>query len=132
MMVVIGIIGIVSAIAFPNFSAWRERQAVSSISKSLLSNLKLARVKAMAENRSVSVTFTATSYTYDADTTGNCGACKPKIVLFRTFSSALSLTPTTTRTFTSRGTVNSGSLTLSAGATSRVLNLNVIGRAYLQ
>jgi len=132
LLLVIAIIGIVSAVALPNFSAWRERQAVNSATKSLLSHMKQARVIAMAENRSVQITFTASNYTYDADTAGTCGLCKPQTVAFSNFTSNLTITPTTTRTFSSRGTVNSGTITLAAGGVSHGLILNIIGRAYQQ
>jgi len=132
MLLVITIIGILSAVALPNFSAWRERQAVNSATKSLLSHMKQARVIAMAENRSVKITFAASSYTYDADTAGTCGLCKPQTVAFSNFTNNLTITPTTTRTFRSRGTVNSGTITLAAGGASHALVLNIIGRAYQQ
>jgi len=132
MLIVIAIVGLISAVAVPNFSAWRERQAVNSASKSLLSHMKQARVIAMAENRSVKITFAADSYTYDADTAGTCGLCKPKTITFTNFSENLSISPTTTRTFSSRGTVNSGTITLVAGGYSHALVLNIIGRAYRQ
>jgi len=130
LMIVVGIIGIVTAVAIPAFSAWHESQAVSSATKALLSHLKQARVIAMAENRSVSITFAADSYTYDADTSGSCGLCKPRAIPFSTFSNNLTITPTTTRTFTSRGTANSGTITLAASGESLALKLNIIGRAY--
>jgi len=132
LLVVIALVGIISAVAVPNFSAWRERQAVNSASNSLLSHMKQARVIAMAENRSVKITFTTGSYTYDADPDGTCGLCKPKTITFTTFSSNLGITPTTTRTFTSRGTANSGTITLASGGFSHALVLNIIGRAYQQ
>ena len=86
----------------------------------------------MAENRSVSITFAADSYTYDADPASTCGLCKPKTITFTNFSENLGITPTTTRTFSSRGTVNSGTITLAAGGFSHALVLNIIGRAYQQ
>jgi len=131
-LLVITIIGIVSAVAVPSFSKWRERQAVNSASKSLLSHMKQARVIAMAENRTVKITFTANGYTYDDDAAGTCGLCKPQAVSFSTFSNRLSMSPTTTRSFSSRGTVNSGTITVSAGDSSLALVLNIIGRAYQQ
>jgi len=132
MILVIAIIGIISAFALPNFSEWRERQAVNSATKSLLSHMKQARVIAMAENRNVNITFAADSYTYDDNSGGACGLCKPQTVAFTNFTSNLTITPTTTRTFSSRGTVNSGTITLAAGGASHALVLNIIGRAYQQ
>ncbi|ATX78955.1 Type II transport protein GspH [Mariprofundus aestuarium] len=131
-LIVVVIIGVMSAIALPSFSSWREKQAVRGAAQTLLSHLKQARVLAIAENRSVSITFTSTSYTYDADLSGSCGACRSQVISYDEFSSNLSISPTTTRTFTSRGTSNSGTMTLTVGGTSRSITQNVIGRSYLQ
>ena len=132
MIIVFVIIGIVSSIAIPAFSSWKEKQSVRSSSQSLLSHMKQARIQAMAENRSVSISFTSTSYTYDANLSGSCGQCSAQVVTLGQFSGKLSLSPTTTRTFTSRGTANAGTVTLTAGSESQAISLNVIGRAYLQ
>lgn len=86
----------------------------------------------MAENRSVSITFSSSAYTFDADTTGSCGPCKESPVSYSQFSGNLSISPTTTRTFSSRGTVNSGAITISASGNSKEVKINVLGRAYLQ
>jgi len=132
MMVVVVIVGVLTAIAIPAFSSWKERQAVSNVASSLLMHLKQARNLAVAENRSVSITFSSSAYTVDADTTGSCGPCKDNAVSYSQFSGGISISPTTTRTFSSRGTVNSGTMTLSASGNSKEILMNVLGRAYLQ
>ncbi len=133
MMVVIGIIAIVLAIALPAYSGWHARSAATNAANTLLGHLKQARALAVADNRNVSVTFTSTSYIFDADTTGNCGLCKKLLINTSQFSNRLSISPTTTRTFTSRGTINqSGTITIAAAGYSKQITLNVIGRAYLQ
>jgi len=131
-MIVIVIVAVLTGLAVPAFSAWREKIAVRSASQSLLSHMKQARVLALSENRSVSIAFTSASYTFDADTSGSCGPCKNDVISLAQFSGALSLSPTTTRTFSSRGTSNSGTVTLTAGSSSQDIVLNVIGRAYMQ
>jgi len=131
-MVVMVIMAVMAAIAIPAFSSWREKQSVRNAAQSLMAQLKQARVLAVAENRSVSITFTSTSYTFDADTTGSCGTCKNELNNLSQYSSTLTLSPTTTRTFSSRGTANSGSINLIAGNYSKKITMNVIGRAYLQ
>lgn len=132
MMIVIIIIGVLAAIAIPSFSSWKEKQAVSNATNALLSHLKQARNLALAENRSVRITFGSTAYTFDADTTGSCGPCRVEVIGYSQFSSNLAIAPTTTRTFTSRGTANSGTITLSASGKSKSIVMNVIGRAYIQ
>jgi len=132
MMIVLVIMGVLTAIAIPAFSSWKESQAVSSATSSLLTHLKQARNFAMAESRSVSITFGSSSYTFDADTTGSCGPCRDEVVSYSQFSDNLSISPTTTRTFSSRGTANSGTMTLSASGNSKEIVMNILGRAYLQ
>jgi len=132
LIIVIAIIGIVSVVVVPNFSSWRAQSAVNNATKALMSHLKQARVTALAENRNVSVIFAADSYTFDADPGGTCGLCKPQQVPYSTFSSHLTMTPTTTLTFTSRGTANANTITVTSGGFSHALVINIIGRAYEQ
>jgi len=130
LLIVITIIGVLVTMAVPAFASWRENQAVRSATQTLLAQLKQARVLALSENRSVSITFTATSYVFDAGLSATCDRCRNETVDLSKFSTKLSVSPTTTRTFSSRGTSNSGTITLTAGSASRVITLNVIGRAY--
>jgi len=132
MMIVMIIMSIMAAVAIPAFSSWREKQSVRNAAQSLLAQMKQARVLAVAENRSVSFTFTSTSYIFDADTTGSCSTCKKELNSLSQYSSQLVVSPTTTRTFSSRGTSNSGSITLTAGSFSKTITMNILGRAYLQ
>jgi len=133
-MVVMVIMAIVAAIGIPAFADWREKQAVRSATQTLMAQLKQARVLAASENRSVSFTFTANAYVFDADTTpaGTCTTCKKELNALSQYSNKLSISPTTTHTFSSRGTVNAGSITLTTGSHSNTIKLNIIGRAYLQ
>ncbi len=135
-MIVMVIMAIMSAVAIPAFSSWREKQAVRNAAQALLAQLKQARVLAVSENRSVSITFTPTSYTFDADIAGSCSTCKNQTVNLSQFSKNLSITkkdPTktpATKTFTSRGTVSSTTLYLCASGYSKRIKTNIIGHAY--
>ncbi len=133
-MVVMIIMAIMAAVAIPAFSSWREKQAVRSATQALMAQLKQARVLAVSENRSVSLTFTSNTYTFDADTTkaATCDICKKELNALSQYSNKLSISPTTTHTFSSRGTVNPGRITLTTGSHSNTIKLNIIGRAYLQ
>jgi len=131
-MIVMVIMAVMAAVAIPAFSSWREKQSVRNAAQSLMAQLKQARVLAVAENRSVKLTFTSTSYMFDADTMGNCGTCKKELNNLSQYSSQLVVSPTTTRTFSSRGTSNSGSMTLTAGSYSKTITMNILGRAYLK
>jgi len=121
------------AFALPTYSDWRARSAVTNAANVLIAHFKQARNIAVAENRSVAVVFGASSYTFDADTTGSCGPCKNRAMPYSQFSGKLSMSPATTRIFTSRGTISqSGTITITATGHSRQIVLNVIGRAYLK
>jgi len=139
-MVVIMIVGVMATIAIPAFSSWRAKQAVRSATQTLLAQLKQARVLALSENRSISIEFcdgtVANAWVFDSSSPNK--TCDPCVTAschenkydYSQFSSNLSISPTTTRTFSSRGTSNSGTVTLTVGSASKAITINVIGRAY--
>jgi len=139
-MIVIMIVGVMATIAIPAFATWRENQSVRSATLTLLAQFKQARVLALSENRSVSIVFcdgtVANAWVFDAnspDATCNpctSAACDENEYSYAQFSSNLTISPATTRTFSSRGTSNSGTVTLTVGSASRAITINVIGRAY--
>ena len=63
--VVIAIIGIISAIAVPNMISWREDAKLRDAAFNLRSDLELAKFRAIRENSSVPLNFTANSYTFN-------------------------------------------------------------------
>ena len=136
MMAVIAIIGIILAIALPAYSSWRERAAVRSAADALMAHLKQARHLAIAENRSVTLVFSPASYVFDAVPAGvplndKTPYRNQTIPLSKRFGVTLGFTYAGGKlTFTSSGTATSGSLTLTAGATTRTITINGIGRAY--
>ncbi len=133
LLVVIVIMGVMSAIAIPAFSDWREKQAVRNITQTLLAQLKQARVLAVSENRSVRISFSPKFYVFDANTTGNCSTCRNEQVNLSQFSDNLSVKSNKNPiSFSSRGTAKNATVTLSAGKNSKKIKVNLIGRAYLQ
>jgi len=133
-IIVMAIMAIVAGIGITSFADWRNKQAVNSATQALMSHLKQARVKAVADNRSISVKFTSSSYVFDAVTPDNspCGLCKKEVVLFTQFTKNLTISSAATRTFSSRGTANTGNITVASESSSKVIKINRIGRAYLQ
>jgi len=140
-MVVMVIMAIMSAIAIPAFSSWRDKQSVRNAAQVLLSQMKQARVLAVSENRSVRLTFpllastknTPTDhYVFDSDTSGVCTQCKNETVILTQYSRNLSLTTNKNPiSFSSRGTAGNATITLTSGAFSKQITVNLIGRAYL-
>jgi prepilin-type N-terminal cleavage/methylation domain-containing protein len=58
------IIGIVSAIAIPNFSKWREKHQIDGQAQKVYFDLMLARTAAVKSNNDVLVTFNLVANTY--------------------------------------------------------------------
>ena len=56
-MVVIGIIGICSAIAIPNFIGWLPKQRLSSATNDVLGVIQSARLRALRDHSSVTIVF---------------------------------------------------------------------------
>lgn len=61
MMVVVGIISLLSAIAIPNYLDWNRKYQLREAVGNLYGNLQLARMSAMNQNTTVSVTVTQAS-----------------------------------------------------------------------
>lgn len=132
LIIVLVIAGVLAAMAWPAMSGWRHRQAVQGAAQTLVGHLKQARNLAIAENRNVSIVFEQARYVFDADTTGHCSKCRKIVVDYAQFAPDLSITPTTTRTFTSRGTVNFGVISVTSHGEKKRIILNAIGRAYIE
>jgi len=132
MMIVMIIMAVMTAIAIPAFSSWREKQAVRNAAQALMAQMKQARVLAVSDNRSVSITFTSTNYTFDADTTGSCSTCKKETYNLGQYSGNLTISSNKNPvSFSSRGTSGNATITLTASAYSKKIRVNIIGRAYL-
>jgi len=139
-MIVMMIVGVLATIAIPAFSTWRENQAVRNAAQTLLIQLKQARTLAMAENRTVSITFGldangSEQYTFDA---GSSGPEKNVVVSYqKKYSNNLHITkndPTqqpNQMNFKSRGTVGNVTIYLCSAGHSKRIGVNGIGRAYL-
>ncbi len=72
LMIVIGIIGILSATAIPNFIAWRNNSQFNGAVNTLAGDLAGAKQSAIQNNATVVITFIGTGYTIFVDD-GNGG-----------------------------------------------------------
>ncbi len=61
-LVVVGIIGIMAAIAIPAYSNWLPNYRLRSAARDLYSNMQKAKLEAVKRNRSVTVAFTTVTY----------------------------------------------------------------------
>jgi len=64
MIITMTIIGIVSAIAIPNFSKWKEKHEINGQAQKVYFDLMLARTTAVKSNNNVRVTFDLVANTY--------------------------------------------------------------------
>jgi prepilin-type N-terminal cleavage/methylation domain-containing protein len=63
-IITMAIIGIVSAVAIPNFSKWKEKHEIDGQAQKVYFDLMLARTTAIKSNNDVRVTFNLTANTY--------------------------------------------------------------------
>ena len=67
-MIVVAIIGILSAIAIPNMLSWLSNKGVQIASRDLYSSMRKAQIEAVKRNRNCAVTFNGTTgYTVYVD-----------------------------------------------------------------
>ena len=77
LLVVIGIIAILSAIAIPNLISWRSQAKLRGAVNNLKGDLQMAKLRALRENALVVVLFTANGYTIFLDNGVNAGDWNP-------------------------------------------------------
>ena len=71
-MIVVAIIGTLSAIAIPNMLSWLSNKGVQSASRDLYSSLRKAQIEAVKRNKNCAVTFNGTTgYTVYVDDNAN-------------------------------------------------------------
>jgi len=74
LMIVIVVIGILAAIAAPNYQSFMAQRRLNGAARQIMSDLMAARMQAVSQNRSIKVSFPTTAggtYTYDADDTNS-------------------------------------------------------------
>lgn len=75
-LVVIAIIGILSALAVPSVLAWRERANLQGAARELLTDLQVGKGRAVRENSSVTIAISAGGYVicFDNNVSTTCDA----------------------------------------------------------
>ncbi len=136
LMVVIAILGILTAVAVPELKSQMEHAAVNNATVSLLAKLKQARSLAVADTRDVVVTFDTINqtFTYDDNNAGVCAMCSNTQIELSQYSPSLAVTTNANLgiTFKSRGSVsNAGTVKLKVGNYYKCVRINMIGRAYV-
>jgi prepilin-type N-terminal cleavage/methylation domain-containing protein len=119
LLVAFAIVAILLKISVPAISSWVPTLRLGSAARQIAADLQLARMKAISQNSSYTVTFNtaAGTYTYGTDSR-NLNQLFPGI----TISSASS------PTFTPRGTANAVTITLSNGSAQKLVCVKAMGR----
>ena len=129
MMVAIGIMAVVLALALPAFGAWRESAALQSATQILMAHIKQARLMAVSGNRTVRVVFAPDGYTLDA------GGVNEQQCPLSQYSDALAFTDVSFSgnklTFRSSGMANFGHVIIRNGdGSAHKITVNIMGRPY--
>lgn len=122
LVVTMGVAAILLGAAVPNFLSWLPTLRLSSAARQIATDLQLARMRAISQNVSNTVTFNVSAGTYTfslGSDSRNLGDLYPGI----TISSA------SDPTFTPRGTANAAVIiTLSNGSAQKLVCVKTVGR----
>jgi len=130
-MIVITILGVLTASAVPAFQEWRQTSAVNSATMALFAKFKQARSLAVAESRKIIVALDEVNniVIYDDNDGGACINCKPQSIPLNQFSDNLNLKANTNFTFNRLGTATNATIKLEVGEYYKCITVNGIGRA---
>jgi len=64
LMVTIAILGILAAIAIPNYNSWLPKARVNGAARELFTEMQLARMRAISENNNYVITFNTSNNSY--------------------------------------------------------------------
>jgi type II secretory pathway pseudopilin PulG len=123
LLVLVGIIGIVLGTGVPSFFSALPSLRLSSAARQVATDLHLARIRAIAQNTSYTVTFNTSTatYTFGSDS-------RNLTDLFPGITIAAASNPT----FTSRGTAGAVAIQLSNGTAQKYICVKVVGRVNIQ
>ncbi len=124
LLVVLAVMGLTIGVAVPSFLSWLPGLRLSSAARQVATDLQLARMRAISQNSATTVTFNVSgaSYMFGTDSR-NLGQLFPGI----TIASAAS-----NPTFTSRGTANTVTITLSNGVSQKLICVKAVGRVTIK
>jgi len=125
LLVAIAVVAVVLAVAIPSFMSWLPTLRLSSAARQVATDLQVARMKAISQNTSNTVTFSTSTgvYTFTIGSeTRDIDDLYPGIAI-----ASVSANPV----FTPRGTTSNSStvtITLSNGGTQKLVCVKTVGR----
>jgi type IV fimbrial biogenesis protein FimT len=143
LMIVIAIIGILTALALPSFQKIIEGRRLAGATDNLISDLQFARSEALKQNQSVQFQFSTATWCYGLDDdSANCDCTAPASCTINTIQktvdgssytnvllSATGFVGTTINFDARRGLPSdNGTFTLTINGQSKTVNLNAVGR----
>lgn len=124
LLVSLSIAGVLTAIAVPGFLSWLPTLRLSSAARQLTTDLQVARMRAITQNSSNTVSFNATDGTYSF----SLGVESRNLNDLYPGTSIISVSPSNP-VFYPRGTANAGiTITLSNGGAQKVVCVKTVGR----
>lgn len=126
LIVVIGMAMLLMGIALPNYLSWLPTLRLSSAARQVAADLRVARMRAIAQNASNTVTFTPSNGTY-IFTLGSDSRDIDELY------PGISITTASNPTFSPRGTANApATVTLSNGSAQKWVCVKAVGRVNIQ
>lgn len=119
LMGAMGVAAVLMGIAIPSFFSLLPTLRLSSAARQLATDLQLARMKAISQNTSYTVTFDTANGTY------SFGADSRDL---DELYPGITITSASNPTFSPRGTANSVTITLSNGSATKQVQVSAVGR----
>ena len=139
LITVVGIMMVVTAIATPSFYYWLPKYRLSAGARQIAADLHLARMKAISQNTSYRLRFTADD-TYEMQKNDGGWAVAPghgSVKLPEGITVTIPIvTPFNTSEFQSRGTANTGvgsdEITVTNGDLNKAVCIKLVGRVHIE
>lgn len=125
MELLVGVVvaSVLMAVAVPDFLSWLPTLRLSSAARQVATDLQVARMRAISQNTSYTVTFSGSTYSYSGDSR-DVSALYPGITI-----QSASANPV----FSSRGTASTtATITLTNGSAQKQVIINAVGRVNVQ
>jgi len=133
-MIVIAVMAIMSAIAFPNFRTFLGQRRLNGATRQVQSDLLATRMKAVSETKDIRILFLDSySYTIFYDYNNNGAVDSGEAIQTKDIRPAyydVTITPVSSYAplFYARGTSNNGSITFTGSTGTKTITIDTVGR----
>ncbi|MDO9528840.1 MAG: GspH/FimT family pseudopilin [Syntrophales bacterium] len=124
LMIVVAVMAIMSAFAFPAFQDWMVKNRLNGAARQVMSDLMEARMKAVKENTTVTVArLNGSDHEYKIST-----ASEEKTIDIKLNYHDVDITSFSSISFSSRGTASPGGIALTNSSGSKSITISSAGR----